>query len=75
MHEGRWQPAHYLQCPQNPTWHINVHLPCPCDLRLQPPSRGRFDDQAWQVLLGAVRVPTFAAAANAHARQAVAPLR
>ena len=70
-HEGRWQAAHYSQCAQNPTWHINVQLPRPCTLCSQPPSRGPLDDQAWQVLLGVVRVPTFAAAANAHARQAV----
>ena len=48
---------------------------CPaCALRSKPQSRGRLDDQALQVLLGAVRVPTFAAAAKTHAKQAVAPL-
>ena len=57
-HEGRWQPAHYSQCPENPTWRIKVHLPRPSPLRSQPPSRGPFDDQAWQLLLAAVRVPT-----------------
>ena len=29
-HEGRSQSAHYSQCPENPTWHINLHLPRPC---------------------------------------------
>ena len=70
-HEGRWQSAHYSQCPENPTWHINLHLPRPCALRSKPLSRGPFGDQAWQVLLAAVRVTAFAAAANARARQAV----
>ena len=70
-HQGRWQSAHYSQCPENPTWHINLHLPRPCALRSKLLSRGPFGDQAWHVLLAAIRVTAFVASANAHARQAV----